>query len=132
MAQKPARRHKQPASTDLLVGNRLRYARQLTGTSEAALARILGVSVRTIKDYESGRRRLGAVHLAATAAAIEVSLAFFFEEDLPVMTLEAGDPTVLTPKEAYILRQFRSLERDRQDEIFELVQLMVQPNDCLD
>lgn len=116
----------------MLIGKRLRYARQLTGTSEAALARILGVSARTIRDYESGRRRMGPVHLAATATAIEVSLAFFFEDDLPVVPFADGDPTVLTPKEAYIIRQFRSFEKAQQDEIFELVQLMIQPDGLAD
>ncbi len=125
MAQKPARARKQSELTDVLVGKRLRYGRQITGVSRVALARPLGISVRAIRDDESGRRRLGAVHLAAAATAIEVSLAFFFEEDLPVMTHAAGDPTVLTPKEAYIIRPFCTLEEHQQNEIFDLIQLMI-------
>lgn len=132
MTQKLAHRQKPRDPTDVLVGKRLHYARQLTGTSQAALARILGVSPRMVKEYENGHRRLGPVHLAAAATAIEVSLAFFFEEDLPVLTCAAGDPTVLTPKEAHIIRQFRTLPKAQQDEIFELVQYMVQPDGLAD
>jgi transcriptional regulator with XRE-family HTH domain len=113
-----------PSPTDVLVGKRLRYARQLAGLTAKDLAIALRIGERTISRCESGRSRLGATRLAAAATALGLPIAFFFEEDVPVGSTAADHPTMLTPAEAYIVRQFRTFEPHHKDEVLNLIHMI--------
>lgn len=81
----PARRQ----AIDIHVGKRLRQQRKAKGLTQSGLAEMLGVTYQQIQKYESGSNRIAAGRLQALAGALEVPVAFFFEEAPPGL-LPAG------------------------------------------
>jgi transcriptional regulator with XRE-family HTH domain len=61
-------------------GVRLRQAREQLGLSQEDLAVLVGKDQRSISEYETGKRRLSVTDLPALAAALKVSILFFFDE----------------------------------------------------
>ncbi len=65
-------------SGDQIVGSRVRLRRKQHAMSEQRLARILGVSVREIENFESGAARMGAVRLGNASKALDAPIGYFF------------------------------------------------------
>ncbi len=72
-----------PHHVDRHVGRRLRMRRLLLGMSQERLGELLGLTFQQIQKYERGTNRLGASRLFEAARALEVDVAFFFD-DMPV------------------------------------------------
>jgi transcriptional regulator with XRE-family HTH domain len=61
------------------VGRRIRMRRKALQLSQAALGEAIGVSFQQIQKYEKGSNGVGSQRLQAMAAALQVSIKFFFE-----------------------------------------------------
>jgi transcriptional regulator with XRE-family HTH domain len=123
----PLPRHKaRQAATDLLVGKRLRSARNLAGFSQKMLGAELGVSCYAINKYEKGRIRMSGARIAAAARVLHVPLSYFFEEDPPPPVPEPGMPTVLSPVEVHVIRYFRGIKLELQDDLLRIMRRMSQ------
>jgi transcriptional regulator with XRE-family HTH domain len=70
----------EPHFVDRHVGRRLRMRRLLLGMSQERLGELLGLTFQQIQKYERGANRLGASRLFEAAQALEVDVAFFFED----------------------------------------------------
>lgn len=71
-----------PHPVDIHVGSRLRLARTFRKLSQSALAKSIGVTFQQVQKYETGANRVSASRLVELAAALEIDVAFFFQ-DLP-------------------------------------------------
>jgi transcriptional regulator with XRE-family HTH domain len=67
------------SKVDVHVGNQIRARREQLGMSGGELADALGISRRTLQSYEIGTVRPTPARLAAIAATLAVSIAFFFD-----------------------------------------------------
>ncbi|HXY99069.1 MAG TPA: helix-turn-helix transcriptional regulator [Stellaceae bacterium] len=110
--------------TDMLIGQRLRSARAFLGLSQKALGAALGVSFHAINKYETGRNSISSARLAAAAQVLQVPLSYFFEANPPGQAPEPGVPTVLSPIEMRVVRYFRGIKPELQDDIFQLMRRM--------
>ena len=79
-----------PDPIDRHVGARLRLRRTSLGLSQTALAQALGLTFPQIQKYERGSNRVSASALFKIGRALNVSIAFFFDEMPP--ELAAGQP----------------------------------------
>lgn len=68
-----------PHPVDRHVGGRVRLRRKLLDRSQDALAEVLGLTFQQVQKYERGANRISASKLYEIAAALEVSVTFFFE-----------------------------------------------------
>ena len=64
---------------DKEVGRRLRARRLECRLTQAELADKIGVTFQQVQKYELGRNRMGASRLERAAAALDVSISFFFD-----------------------------------------------------
>lgn len=64
---------------DVHVGKRIRHRRWMTGVTQQQLAEKVGIKFQQIQKYETGMNRVSASRLWDIAAALEVSIGFFFE-----------------------------------------------------
>ena len=69
-----------PDPVDVHVGSRLRLRRTLLGVSQEKLGNAVGLTFQQIQKYERGANRIGASRLFDMAHALDVPVAFFFEE----------------------------------------------------
>jgi transcriptional regulator with XRE-family HTH domain len=69
-----------PNPVDVHVGQRLRLRRSLMGMSQERLGEALGLTFQQIQKYERGANRIGSSRLYAISRALEVPVAWFFEE----------------------------------------------------
>ena len=76
-----------PVDLDLF-GARVRQARERRGLSQDELAELIHKDQRAISEYENGKRRLAAVDLPLLARVLDVSLLYFFEDDVNVHDLD--------------------------------------------
>ena len=69
-----------PDPIDRHVGRRLRARRTLLGMSQTSLAQALGLTFQQVQKYERGANRISASALFRLSRALDVPVAFFFEE----------------------------------------------------
>jgi transcriptional regulator with XRE-family HTH domain len=72
---------KVPNAIDKEIGRRVKSRRILLGHNQQYLAEMVGVSYQQIQKYENGTDRVGASRLFAISKALDVPVAFFFEQD---------------------------------------------------
>lgn len=82
----------------LLLGERIRIARERKGLSQEELAARIGRDQRAVSEYEHGKRRIAVVDLPTFARVLEVPLLYFFEGELQLEDLDSA-----------LLHQFRRL-----------------------
>ena len=80
MSRRPTR--EEPDPVDSHVGKRLRTRRVGMRISQSDIGKKLGVTFQQIQKYENGTNRVGASNLFRLAGALDVPVAYFFE-DLP-------------------------------------------------
>lgn len=64
---------------DVRLGQKVRARRMEAGLSQEKLAELLGVTFQQVQKYEKGINRIAASRLFQISAALEVSVAYFFE-----------------------------------------------------
>ncbi len=71
-----------PHPVDVHVGRRVRMRRTLLGMSQTNLGEAIGLTFQQIQKYERGTNRIGSSRLFDLCQALDVPIAFFFE-DMP-------------------------------------------------
>jgi DNA-binding XRE family transcriptional regulator len=61
------------------VGQRMRQRRWMLGMTQRRLSKLVGVKFEQIRKYEAGASRISASTMRNIAAALEVSVSYFFE-----------------------------------------------------
>ncbi len=74
---------KKPNPIDIHVGSRVRLRRTMMSMSQEKLGKALGITFQQIQKYEKGMNRIGASKMQQISSALNVPVAFFFE-DAPV------------------------------------------------
>ncbi len=69
-----------PNPIDVRVGSRVRLRRNMLGLSQESLGEAIGLSFQQVQKYERGTNRIGASRLYALSQALDVPVAFFFDE----------------------------------------------------
>lgn len=64
---------------DVRLGQKVRARRMEAGLSQERLAELLGVTFQQVQKYEKGINRIAASRLFQISAALEVSVAYFFD-----------------------------------------------------
>lgn len=71
---------KRPNSIDVAVGQRLADRRTALGMNQSSLAKALGITFQQIQKYETGTNRIAVSRLWAIAKALDVNVAYFFDD----------------------------------------------------
>lgn len=71
---------KKPDPVDIHVGQRVRARRKLLSMSQTALGNQIGITFQQIQKYERGTNRMGSSRLFRIAIALDVPVAWFFED----------------------------------------------------
>ena len=74
---------------DVHVGVRMRQRRTLLGMSQTKLGDAVGLTFQQVQKYERGSNRMGSSRLFEFAKALDVPVAYFFEE-MPSKALSTG------------------------------------------
>jgi len=67
-------------SMDTHIGKRIRLRRMLLGLSQEKLGEAVGITFQQIQKYERSTNRVGASRLYQIAAALDVPVSFFFDD----------------------------------------------------
>jgi transcriptional regulator with XRE-family HTH domain len=67
-------------SVDVHVGTRIRTRRAVLGMSQQKLAEALGLSFQQVQKYETGANRVSASQLYDICRALDVPVAYFFDD----------------------------------------------------
>jgi len=107
---------RQPNTTDIYIGKRLRMLRLSKGLSQTDIANQLGITFQQIQKYENGKNRIGAGRLQEMANLLGVSAAYFFKDGPRVKNInpaEASATDLLSKKDSLALTQAFNKIRDR-------------------
>ena len=66
---------------DVMIGRRVRIARQIKNLSQAELGELVGVTFQQIQKYERGRNRIPGARLWELAGCLGVPITFFFPSE---------------------------------------------------
>lgn len=66
---------------DVLIGRRLRAARQLKGLSQEALGEKVGVTFQQVQKYERGANRIAGSRLWSLAQTLDLPITYFFPNE---------------------------------------------------
>lgn len=88
-----ATREAGPDPIDIVVGTRIKARRTLLGMSQERLGEALGITFQQIQKYERGSNRVSASRLFHIARALDVSVAWLFNEgaEARLAAREEGD-----------------------------------------
>ena len=116
---------------DVHVGKRIRHRRWMVGMTQQQLGEEVGIKFQQIQKYETGMNRVSASRLWDIAAALDVSVNFFFdgieegaEPELEVAEAEAkGD--LLADKEALeLVRSYYAIPEQQRRRLFDLARVL--------
>jgi transcriptional regulator with XRE-family HTH domain len=118
-------------SVDMHVGIRIRERRLSMGMSQAQLGNATRLGYRQIQKYERGVNRVGASVLFELSHALEVPVAFFFEDIPPLAeSSTASAVTTLdlmtTREEEDLLRFYYAIPNEIRAALFEMVKAISQ------
>jgi len=118
---------------DVHVGQRIRRRRWMVGMTQQQLGDAVGIKFQQIQKYETGMNRVSASRLFEISQALDVPVAFFFDEidgaeqsaDAPLTDaapqLEVPDADLFTDKEALeLIRCYFRLPEEPRRRLFEL------------
>ncbi|MDK1494530.1 helix-turn-helix transcriptional regulator [Sinorhizobium sp. 7-81] len=105
----PEKTRGKPEPVDIQVGLRIRMRRALLEITQMALAEAIGVTFQQVQKYEKGTNRVGASRLQQIADALDVPVAYFFE-DMPGGAAEGGDSIVKAKLQPEIMEFMSSSE----------------------
>lgn len=104
------------------IGSRLRMARELSGLSQAQVAKMLSLHRPSISEIEAGRRKVSAEELAKLVDIYDVNISWLTGvesgEDSEKVKLAARELAKLKPADyermMYLLRALRSDRRENK------------------
>lgn len=113
---------------DVHVGKRIRHRRWMVGMTQQQLAEKVGIKFQQIQKYETGMNRVSASRLWDVAAALSVSVSFFFEglEQVEVNDEHANVPgDILADREALeLVRSYYAIPENQRRRLFELARVL--------
>ncbi len=113
---------------DVHVGKRIRHRRWMVGMTQQQLAEKVGIKFQQIQKYETGMNRVSASRLWDVAAALSVSISFFFEglEQADVNNEHANMPgDILADREALeLVRSYYAIPENQRRRLFELARVL--------
>jgi len=116
---------------DVHVGKRVRHRRWMVGMTQQQLGEIVGIKFQQIQKYETGMNRVSASRLWDIAAALEVSISFFFEglDEDKVSLEEIIEPKqkgdLLADKEALeLVRSYYAIPEQQRRRLFDLARVL--------
>jgi transcriptional regulator with XRE-family HTH domain len=114
------------AGTEIDVGARIRQRRTQLQMSQKDLSRRAGVSVRQIQKYENGLNGIAASRLPSLAKALDISLAFFFDNSDSGRTAES-DLFLDTTDKVRLARAYSRIQNQKiHRELIRLVEALAQ------
>lgn len=124
-------------AVDRRLGQRVRTRRLEIGMSQEKLADLLGVTFQQVQKYEKGINRIAASRLFDIAAALDMTVASFFEGLAPArgggVAEEPGESFVhdvlATPEGLQLVALFSAIESPRvRKRVVELVRAIAEEN----
>lgn len=106
---------------DAMIGKRIRQKRKELHLTQVQIRELCGISNGNLSDLENGNRLPSAGALVALSRALGVSTDW-------ILTGEDHHDNIasriyLNPEEDALIRSFRQLDHDDQDEVLEIVQI---------
>jgi transcriptional regulator with XRE-family HTH domain len=107
---------KRTTEIDGVIGARIRMRRGELGMSQTELAKAVGVTFQQVQKYERGANRVGGSRLARVAEALDVPVAYFFDQSSEEM--EAVQGSLLSTRGAVsLLRAYAAIKNQRQRQV---------------
>ena len=109
---------------DAHVGKRIRQRRWMVGMTQQQLADKVGIKFQQIQKYETGMNRVSASRLWDIAAALGVTISFFFEG---LGAAEAGTlaSDIMADKEALeLVRSYYAIPEAQRRRLFDLARVL--------
>jgi len=117
---------------DRRLGQRLRARRLEVRMSQERLAEVLGVTFQQIQKYEKGVNRVAASRLFELAAALDVSVGYFFEGLVQGTSARVAEDesavfdAIASPEGLQLITMFAGIRNPRlRRKIVDLVRLLV-------
>lgn len=118
---------------DVHVGKRIRHRRWMVGMTQQQLGEIVGIKFQQIQKYETGMNRVSASRLWDIAAALDVSISFFFEgietDGIDIVHAATSQDKLkgdlLADKEALeLVRSYYSIPEAQRRRLFDLARVL--------
>jgi transcriptional regulator with XRE-family HTH domain len=121
-------------AVDRRLGQRVRTRRLEIGMSQERLAEVLGVTFQQVQKYEKGVNRIAASRLFDISAALDMSIARFFEGLSPVRARGVSEPeedfvqdALATPEGMQLMSLFASISNQKvRRRVVELVRALAE------
>ena len=120
---------------DAHVGHRIRLRRTLIGMTQEGLGEAVGLTFQQIQKYENGDNRVSASRLYAISQALDVPIAYFFDEMSDQLQMRHGsavevpnpDESLTRRKTLELVRAFYRIEDPGvRERLFELAKALAQ------
>ena len=118
-----------PDPIDVAIGARLKQQRTALGMTMPQLGNAIGVTYQQIQKYERGMNRMASSNLVRAAKALQVPMAYFFEN------IEGGGPPLagrsdFSAAAADIARDFMTIkDKDVQRTLAKFLQAVARSQD---
>ncbi|HEF1755077.1 TPA: helix-turn-helix transcriptional regulator, partial [Campylobacter jejuni] len=76
------------------IGKKIRIAREEQGYSQEQLANELGITARTLQNYEYGRSDIGVILVGKIANILKINSDYFFKDDSSLVVRKSTDKNV--------------------------------------
>ena len=104
---------KRTTEVDHVIGAKIRMRRGEIGMTQTQLANAIGVTFQQVQKYEQGTNRVGGSRLAGVAKALDVSVAYLFEQTAEEMAAVQG--SLLDTRGAVsMLRAYAAIKEERK------------------
>jgi transcriptional regulator with XRE-family HTH domain len=116
---------KSPNLVDKHVGSRVRVRRLVIGMSQEKLGEMLGLTFQQVQKYEKGTNRIGSGRLYQIAAALQVPVSFFYEDQAgdAGSNGEAPEELLIDRKSIELLQAFNAIDDEgMRDALLNLTQ----------
>ena len=104
---------KRTTEVDRVIGAKIRMRRGELGLTQTQLANAIGVTFQQVQKYEQGANRVGGSRLARVAEALDVPVAYFFEQTADEAEVALGS-LLHTRGAVALLRAFANIRAPAQ------------------
>lgn len=119
------RKVKDANEIDHQIGKKIYQCRVAMGLTRQELANKIGVTHQQLQKYEQGANRVAVSRLVDIAAALNVSVIYFFEDDLNDIDFEKTKQQRLCIE---VMKNFLNIKRiDQQEAIRQIVKVLAKP-----
>lgn len=116
---------KNPNAVDIHIGARVRLRRMTLGVSQEKLAEKLGITFQQVQKYEKGINRISASRLQDIASALDLPIAWFFEDAADAAANGAAVPDPLDRLDFQIARAAKDLAPAGKQSVLAMINALV-------